>query len=50
MPKVLIPTPLRQYAGKNDTVDLAGATVGEVLRALTDQFGDLRILQLRMDL
>ncbi|MBI3801840.1 MAG: molybdopterin-synthase adenylyltransferase MoeB [Deltaproteobacteria bacterium] len=42
MPKVLIPTPLRQYAGKNDTVELAGATVGEVLRALTDQFGDLR--------
>lgn len=42
MAKVLIPTPLRQYADKKDTVDLNGATVGEVLSALTTQFGDLR--------
>lgn len=42
MAKVLIPTPLRQYADKKDTVELAGATVGEVLTALTTQFGDLR--------
>ena len=42
MAKVLIPTPLRQYADKEDTVDLSGATVGEVLSALTTQFGDLR--------
>jgi adenylyltransferase/sulfurtransferase len=42
MAKVLIPTPLRQYADKNDTVELQGATVGEVLTALTTQFGDLR--------
>jgi MoaD family protein len=42
MAKVLIPTPLRQYADKKDTVDLSGATVGEVLSALTTQFGDLR--------
>ncbi|HYP04640.1 MAG TPA: ubiquitin-like small modifier protein 1 [Bryobacteraceae bacterium] len=42
MAKVLIPTPLRQYAEKKDTVDLHGATVGEVLTALTTQFGDLR--------
>lgn len=42
MAKVLIPTPLRQYAEKKDTVDLNGATVGEVLTALTTQFGDLR--------
>ena len=42
MAKVLIPTPLRQYADKKDTVDLSGATVGEVLGALTTQFGDLR--------
>ena len=42
MPKVLIPTPLRQYAGKQDAVELAGATVGEVLNQLTGQFQDLR--------
>jgi len=42
MAKVLIPTPLRQYAGKHDTVELTGATVGEVLNGLTTQFGDLR--------
>src|ERR1700731_2679672 len=42
MPKVLIPTPLRQYAGKQDAVELAGATVGEVLNQLTGQYQDLR--------
>jgi molybdopterin synthase sulfur carrier subunit len=42
MAKILIPTPLRQYAGKHDTVELKGATVGEVLNDLTSQFGDLR--------
>ena len=42
MPKVLIPTPLRQYAGKQDAVELAGGTVGEVLNQLTGQFQDLR--------
>jgi len=42
MPKVLIPTPLRQYAGKQDSVELAGSTVGEVLSALTARHPDLR--------
>jgi adenylyltransferase/sulfurtransferase len=42
MAKVLIPTPLRQYAGKQDSVELTGSTVGEVLSALTAQFPDLR--------
>src|SRR5713226_4701438 len=42
MAKVLIPTPLRQYTGKQDSVELAGATVGEVLQSLANQFGDLR--------
>lgn len=42
MAKVLIPTPLRQYAEKRDAVELSGATVGEVLSALTAQFPDLR--------
>jgi sulfur-carrier protein adenylyltransferase/sulfurtransferase len=42
MAKVLIPTPLRQFTGKQDAVQAAGATVGEVLAALTTQFPDLR--------
>jgi len=42
MPKVLIPTPLRQFTGKQDSVTVAGATVGEVLSALTAQFPELR--------
>ena len=42
MAKVLIPTPLRQYAEKKDSVELHGSTVGEVLGALTAQFPDLR--------
>ena len=42
MAKVLIPTPLRQFAGKQDSVELAGTTVGEVLGSLTGQFAELR--------
>jgi molybdopterin converting factor small subunit len=42
MAKILIPTPLRQYADKKDTVELSGSTVGEVLTALTTQHADLR--------
>jgi adenylyltransferase/sulfurtransferase len=42
MAKILIPTPLRQYADKQDSVEVSGATVGEVLTSLTGQYGDLR--------
>jgi len=42
MAKVLIPTPLRQFAGKQDSVELEGSTVGEVLAALTATFPDLK--------
>ena len=42
MAKVLIPTPLRQFTGKQDTVSVSGSTVGEVLNALTAQYPDLR--------
>ena len=42
MAKVLIPTPLRQFTGKQDSVTVPGNTVGEVLNALTAQFPDLR--------
>jgi len=40
--KVVIPTPLRQFAGKKDSVDIDARTVGEALAGLTLQFGDLR--------
>jgi adenylyltransferase/sulfurtransferase len=42
MAKILIPTPLRQFAGKNDSVTVNGSTVGEVLSALTSEHPDLR--------
>ena len=40
--KILIPTPLRQYAGKQAAVDIQGSTVGEALGQLTSRYGDLR--------
>ena len=42
MARILIPTPLRQYADKQNAVDMTGATVGEVLSALTSKYADLR--------
>ena len=42
MAKVLIPTPLRQYAGKNDAVEVEAATVAEALGGLTGQHPELR--------
>ncbi len=42
MAKVLIPTPLRQYVDKRDSLEVSGGTVGEVLDALTMQYPDLR--------
>jgi MoaD family protein len=39
--KVVIPTPLRQFAGKRDSVEIDATTVGEALVELTSQFGDL---------
>jgi molybdopterin converting factor small subunit len=40
--KVIIPTPLRAYAGKRDSTEVKAATVGEALGRLTTEFGDLR--------
>lgn len=40
--KVFIPTPLRQYAGKKESLEIEAKTVGEALSALTTQYGDLR--------
>ncbi|MES1262028.1 MAG: ubiquitin-like small modifier protein 1 [Acidobacteriota bacterium] len=42
MARILIPTPLRQFVEKNDSIYLPGATVGEVLAALTARFPDLK--------
>jgi adenylyltransferase/sulfurtransferase len=40
--KILVPTPLRQYAGKQPAVDVEATTVGEALNALTSTYPDLR--------
>jgi molybdopterin/thiamine biosynthesis adenylyltransferase/rhodanese-related sulfurtransferase/molybdopterin converting factor small subunit len=42
MAKILIPTPLRPYTDKQDTVDAAGATVGELLADLTHKHAGLK--------
>jgi molybdopterin converting factor small subunit len=40
--KILIPTPLRQFAEKNATVEVSARTVGEALSALTSGHPELR--------
>lgn len=40
--KVIIPTPLRQYTEKRDTIEVKGGTVGEALSGLTTQYSGLR--------
>lgn len=40
--KILVPTPLRQYAGKQPAIDVEATTVGEALNALTATYPDLR--------
>ena len=40
--KVIIPTPLRVYTGKSDSVVVDGETVEQVLGNLMSQYGDLR--------
>lgn len=40
--KIVIPTPLRQYAGKQESLQIEAKTVGEALSALTGQYADLR--------
>ncbi len=42
MPRILIPAPLRQYAGNRSEVELDGGTVAELLGALSQQHGELR--------
>jgi molybdopterin converting factor small subunit len=40
--KVMIPTPLRAYAGKKESVEVSASTVGAALKALIDQHADLK--------
>ncbi len=40
--KVIIPTALRPYAGKQESVELQAATVQEALSSLTSQFAELK--------
>lgn len=40
--KIMIPTPLRAYAGRQESVSVQAATVGEALAALTAQFAELK--------
>ena len=40
--KVIIPTPLRVYAGKRDSAEVSAQTVGEALGGLTTQYSELR--------
>ena len=40
MATVYIPTPLRPYAGNQESLELAGSTVSEVLAKMTEQYGD----------
>ncbi len=42
MPTFRIPTPLRPYSGGNSQVQVSGATVGQALNDLTNQYPDLR--------
>jgi len=42
MSKIHIPTPLRQYVGKQSTVEVKGATVAEALTSLIAQHPDLK--------
>lgn len=42
MSKIHIPTPLRQYVGKQTSVDVVGSTVGEAMNALVSQHPELR--------
>jgi sulfur-carrier protein len=42
MPQIQIPSPLRQYAGKQASVDVEGKTVGEALSGLVSQHPELK--------
>jgi adenylyltransferase/sulfurtransferase len=39
---IIIPTPLRQFAGEQSEIEVEATTAGEALNALTTQFADLK--------
>src|SRR5262245_40897402 len=42
MVTIVIPTPLRQFAGGNSEIQVDASTAGEALEQLTAEYGDLR--------
>src|SRR5688572_22120498 len=40
--KILIPTPLRPFTGKQDAVEIDGSTIGELLANLTSKYEGLK--------
>jgi adenylyltransferase/sulfurtransferase len=42
MPKINIPTALRQYAGSNSSIEVQGSTIGEALASLTELHPELK--------
>lgn len=42
MASIKIPTPLRQYTGGQAQVDVSGATVGDALGSLVEQYPELK--------
>src|SRR4051794_39767896 len=40
--RILIPTPLRPFAGKQEFVEVEGRTVGDALQRLVGQYTDLK--------
>ena len=40
--KILIPTPLRPFTGKQDAVEVDGGTIGELLANLTTKYEGLK--------
>ncbi len=40
--RILIPTPLRPFTNAQSAVTAEGGTVGDALKSLTTEFGDLR--------
>jgi molybdopterin converting factor small subunit len=42
MSKIHIPTPLRQYVGKQSSVEVKAATVAEAMTSLVEQHPELR--------
>jgi molybdopterin/thiamine biosynthesis adenylyltransferase/rhodanese-related sulfurtransferase/molybdopterin converting factor small subunit len=40
--RILIPTPLRQFTGGSDTLEIEGTTVGDLLKGLVSQHADLK--------